>query len=460
MINANQKVRIIITFLVSTITSGSAIAQTGEFASCDQFLPDLRNVGTNMVGPQSCRIQESEFSFAGKDFVRADLGISGTVDGYVMTSGPYHEYMTSGPELIFAQAGTSTQKPQLAIAKYDRMKGAAVHVVYPKFRSDWNGKMWVTAHGRGRSFKNGSLKIWHSYLDPKDPAADFDKIDKLMLSKGYALAITKRTSVQDIGEITATLDDGSVVDWVAFNETASLIKDFTYIAEAVIQRRLGSEPTRTYLYGHSAGARTGRSINYTPGVNADEEGSAVFDGFLMGDTATGLWLPVVMQDGKDVLFATEKDKSGFRPQIEVGHQMNTKIWTRAPERPDWVSDNYLVNKRNNARILFEKGFGSKFRVFEVRQISHSNGANLPDGRNGKIRILDVSLLLDGVIDMLDDLVEGREVPPSRSDWATIGDVDKDGIIENSAISMPEVVCPLGIFYPYPERGTWRGDASD
>ena len=434
-------------------------AQDQSFESCDQFMPPLRQVSGSLVGPKSCLMQKSSFEFNDKQFSRLDLGLNGTAEGYVMMTGPYHEYMTSGPELIFRQAGTSTEKPRLAIASYTRMKGAAVILVFPMNRDDWNGKMWVTAHGRGRSFKNGSLKVWHKYLNKDDQVGSFDKIEKLMLSKGYALAITYRTSVQDIGEIEAVLDDGTKVDWVAFNEAASLIKDYTYVAESAIKSQLGSKPVRTYLYGHSAGARTGRSINYTPGVNKDFNGNVIFDGFLMGDTATGLWLPVVMQDAEDILFADERQKATFMPQIEVGHQMNTKIWTRAPERPDWVSNNYLVNKRNNARILMEKGFGSKFRVFEVRQISHSNGANLPNGRNGKIRILDVSLLMDGIIDMLDDLVEGRDVPPSRSDWEKIGDKDKDGVIENPAISMPDITCPLGVYYPYPEAGSTTAYAS-
>jgi len=404
------------------------------------------------VGPTSCMMQEIEFNLDGKEYVRVDLGISGTVEGYIMTSGPYHEYMTNGPNLVFHQAGTSSSAPQLAIAEYDMMKGAAVFLIYPKNKTDWNGKMWVTAHGRGRSFKNGSLKVWNEYLDPDNPA-DFDKIEKSILSKGYAMAVTNRTSTQDIGEIKAVLANGNVVDWVAFNEAASLMKDYTFIAESVLQSRLGSEPSRTYYIGHSAGARMGRSINYTPGVNMDEDGNRVFDGFLNVESATGLWLPIIMQDGKDVLFDEEAEKAAFTPQIEVGGQMNTKIWVRTPERPDWVSDNYLVNKRTNAKTLLDKGFGDKFRVFEVRQWSHSTGAGLPNGRNGKVRIVDVSMLLDGIMDMLDNLVEGRPVPPSRSDWAAISDVDGNGTVDNPAVSLPEVACPLGVFYPYPEAGS-------
>ena len=44
-----------------------------------------------------------------------------------------------------------------------------------------------------------------------------------------------------------------------------------------------------------------------------------------------------------------------------------------------MSSSYLENKRNNARILREKGLTPKQRMYEVRGISHSGGENLPDG---------------------------------------------------------------------------------
>ena len=39
-------------------------------------------------------------------------------------------------------------------------------------------------------------------------------------------------------------------------------------------------PGRTYFYGHSAGARIGRGINYTPGLNQGRDGKPMFDGIL------------------------------------------------------------------------------------------------------------------------------------------------------------------------------------
>ena len=75
-------------------------------------------------------------------------------------------------------------------------KGAAILLLLPAKRSEWNGKLFVTAHGRGRSFQNGALRVWDRYLQPADPMAAFDRIDRVMLSKGYAVAVTKRTSEQ------------------------------------------------------------------------------------------------------------------------------------------------------------------------------------------------------------------------------------------------------------------------
>jgi hypothetical protein len=49
--------------------------------------------------------------------------------------------------------------------------------------------------------------------------------------------------------------------------------------------------------------------------------------------------------------------------------------------------------------------------------------------------------------MLDAWVEkGAAPPPSRSDWAVVGDADKDGTIEQPAIAFPQVACPLGLYY--------------
>jgi len=433
--------------LVSLVVLSSLASAFAQEKSCDELLLPAREVKGSKVGPASCLMLEADLSLDGRALKRVDVGLDGTVDGYLSKTGDYKEYLTNAPDIVFPQ--TADPGPiLLAVAKYERAKGAAMAIVYPADRSAWNGKMWVTAHGRGVSFKEGSLKPWDKNLDRANPLADLNKYDKLMLAKGYALVKTRRTSAEGLGEIQATLEDGTIVDYPAFNDSHRYIMDFAALAENVIERRLGRAPARTYFYGHSAGARIGRGLNYVPGLNVGKDGKPMFDGILADDGAAGGWLPVVMKGGKDVLFASDAQKAGFVPQLDVSHQMYNNIWPS--QRPDWMSPSYLENKRNNARILRDKGMTPKHRMYEVRGISHSGGESLPDGRRGEIQILDMSKLMDRFIDMLDAWVEkGTAPPPLRSDWAELGDADKDGTIENPALAFPEVACPLGLYFPYP-----------
>jgi hypothetical protein len=440
-------------------------AQDFDQTSCDDFLLPAREARGKKVGPQSCLMQETDASFDGRTFRRLDMGLSGTVEGYLTKTGDYKEYLTNAPDLVFPQ--TADPGPvYFAIAAYERDKGASMTVVYPLDKSGWNQKMWVTAHGRGASFKEGSLRAWNKNLDRADPLRDLNKYDKLMLAKGYVLVKTRRTSAEGLGEILATLEDGTTVDYAAFNDSARYVMDFAAVARKAIDRRLGQAPRRTYFYGHSAGARIGRGLNYTPGLNVGGDGKPFFDAILADDSAAGTWLPVVMRDGsrgtgapgesKDALFTTDAEKAGFVPQLDISHQMYNNIWPS--KKADYLSSSYLANKRSNARILRDKGLTTKQRMYEVRSISHSGGESLPDGpstalgagRRGEVQILDMSKLMDRFIDMLDAWADKGVAPPAtRSDWAELGDADRDGTMENPALAFPEVACPLGVYFPYP-----------
>ncbi|MDX1481032.1 MAG: hypothetical protein R3315_05105, partial [Woeseiaceae bacterium] len=254
-----------------------------------------------------------------------------------------------------------------------------------------------------------------------------------------------------VGEIIATLEDGTIVDWVAFNDSHSLIKDYTRVAENLLAERLGKAPERTFLYGKSAGARLARGMNYLGNrLNVDAAGKPVFDGFLVDDSAAGTWLPVVMGDGKDTLLDEEAEQAAFVPQLELVHQA---YWNfNNHDLPPFVTHSFLANKYANARILVEKGLGEKFRVYEIRQLSHDGGSGYPDGRRGKLQILDLSLLMEGAIRILDAWAGGTAPPVSRSDHLPIGDVDDDGVLDHPALSYPEVACPLGRFFPWPKSG--------
>jgi hypothetical protein len=454
---------------------GSAAAQVPE-KSCDQYLLAPRQVKGKPVGPKSCLMQETSGTHEGRALTRIDIGLDGTVDGYLAKVGDYKEYFSNSPELVFPQTW-GAREIFFGVAAYERDKGASMTIVFPTSPSAWNGKIWVTAHGRGTSFKQGQLKVWNRYADPTNVVAGLDRYDLLIVSKGYAFVKTRRTSTEGLGEIKAVLEDGTVVDYVAFNDTAKYIMDFADVAKEVVAERLGRDPTRTYFYGHSAGARIGHDLNYSSGLNVGRDGKPFFDGILADDPAAGTWYPVVMKDGTDVLFATDAEKAAFVPQIDVAHQNYNNIWE--PNHPAWMSNSYLENKRNNARILRDKHMAN-YRMYEVRGVSHAGGetlttsnAELPErsetvgepsrsaagsARSGStvivrraIQNLDLAKAMDRFIDMIDAWADkGIAPPPTHSDWAELGDADRDGEIEYPALAFPEIACPLGVYFSYPE----------
>ena len=185
------------------------------------------------------------------------------------------------------------------------------------------------------------------------------------------------------------------------------------------------------------------------------------------------YLPVLEENGRDTLFVTEKERQRFVKTIEISHQLYNVRRDRSG--PQWVSQVLLVNKRMNAKILRDKGLGDKIRMYEVRGVSHHAGGydsardldsrGISLGNDSDVVLLDTSGLMDGLIDLLDNWVE-QDIPPpaTKSDWLTLGDADGDGKIENEAIDMPEVACPLGLYFQFPpsmgESGVaWTGFAT-
>jgi hypothetical protein len=157
-----------------------------------------------------------------------------------------------------------------------------------------------------------------------------------------------------------------------------------------------------------------------------------------------------MKDGKDVLLTSAADKAAFVPQIDVAHQMYNNIWP--PQHPDWMSSSYLENKRNNARILRDKKIAN-YRMYEVRGTSHSGGESLPDSmQRGDLQNIDVSKAMDRFIDILDAWVDkGTVPPPTHSDDPSLGGAGRvEGTSEHPALAFPEIACPLGVYYNYPE----------
>jgi len=429
------------------LAMAATVAMRAAEQSCNDLLLPAREVHGQKVGPASCAMQDADISYEGTAYKRVDVGLDGTVDGFAAKVGDYKDYFTNSPDLVFPQTWGPRQV-LFGVATYERAKGASMIIVYPADAARWNGRIFVTVHGRGRSFKEGNLKPWDKNFNPSTPLGDLDRYERLMVSKGYAVVKTNRTASEGLGEIKATLEDGTVVDSVAFNDSARYIMDFTEVARALLLKRLGRAPAHTYMYGHSAGARIGHGLNYTPGLNTGRDGKRFFDGLLLDDPAAGTWYPVVMKDGKDVLLTSAADKAAFVPQIDVAHQMYNNIWP--PAHPDWLSSSYLENKRNNARILQTKGIAN-YRMYEVRGTSHSGGESLPDSmQRGDLQNIDVSKLMDRFIDLLDAWADkGTAPPPTRSDDPSLGG-GSDAAIERPALALPEIACPLGVYYNYPE----------
>jgi len=430
--------------------------------NCNQFMVPKKLVNGKLLGQEDCRMQETTFIYQRRKYRRVDMGISGTVDGYSIKEGRRSKYFSDGPEFIFPQYGPHYDHRDWVhgTAEYEGSAGVGMTVLYPDSETAWNHKLYVHIHERGFCAGEGSgstaLDRYH-----RDPLRDVSKYDKLMLDKGYAVARSRQTVTgttstdQDVPRCsTVTLDNGTVLIDGNFTDHAGLHLGFVKLIENFLKSRLGQEPSRTYWYGHSSGARVGRLINYKAGWNIGQNGQPLIDGFLVDDSASGLWLPVSFKDGKDILFATEKQREQFVKQIDITHQLYIR-WLSDPV-PEWVSKVFIISKRNNAKLLREKGLGSKHRMYEVRGVSHSGG-DYGDGKKEGVEILDLSKIMEALIDLLDDWVEqGIEPPPTKSDWLQLGDIDGDGINENPAIALPEVECPLGVYYSYPlslgERG--------
>src|SRR5439155_14162765 len=59
-------------------------------ASCDEFLSPKKQAGGKSIGPEECRIVSEEvvFNLKGQKFLRLELRISGTVEGWSVKQGP------------------------------------------------------------------------------------------------------------------------------------------------------------------------------------------------------------------------------------------------------------------------------------------------------------------------------------------------------------------------------------
>ena len=407
--------------------------------SCNEFAPVVKQVIAQPVGVEQCSIisEETVFNIKGQRFRRVEVRLSGTVDGWASREkGSRAIYFTDGPDFVLTQSGLTGPRSR-GVGKYEAATGHGLTIFYPEDGRNWNGKLFITAHGAGSYGAVGALI-------PRDPnskfnaLADVNRYVGLMIDKGYAVAHTMRSSDRTRGDITITLEDGAKLANYNLSSHAGLIISWGQLARSLITKRLGSRPKRIYFYGHSAGGFLGRQINYQPGANQDDDGKPFFDGFLLDDAGGGLWLPKLIVDGKDVLFTTDIERQRFAKQIDITHMLY------AGDTGD-----YLQNKRENARLLSEKGLSSKHRLYEIRGVSHFDAGQVshPDLVN---QTLDLGGIFDALIDRLDEWVERNVAPtPSKIDAAASADKKNNGANQHGAVALPEVACPLGVYFAYP-----------
>jgi hypothetical protein len=403
--------------------------------SCEEFAPPSKEVMGKPLGVEECQIisEETVFNIKGQKFRRVEIRLTGTVEGWV--SGKRGITFTDGPDFVFTQFGVTGPRSH-GVGRYEASTGHGMTIIYPEDPRHWNGKLYITVHGAGSYDVVGTLV-------PRDPKAKFNPLQNfnryvtLMIDKGYAVAHTMRSSALTRGDVVVTFEDGTTSK-NSLSLHAGLITAWTQLAQNLISKRVGAKPKRTYFYGHSAGGFIGRLINYQPEANVDADGKPIFDGFLLDDAGRGLPLPKLVVDNKDVLFTTDQDRKRFAKQIDITHMLY------AGERQD-----ELQNKRENARLLLEKGLGAKHRMYEIRGVSHFDAGHV-SRRDLVFQTLDLSGLFDALIDRLDSWVE-KDVPPppTMSDFAELGGRNKDGTIKNPAVALPEVACPLGVYYVFP-----------
>ena len=439
-------------------TSLGSPASPAITASCSQFMAPKKNVNGKMVGQEECRMQDHGIVEPSGEYHRVEIGVTGTLSGWIVKEGARSNHFTSAPDFYFTQLGNHSPRFH-GILEYEAAKGTSLSLYYPD--SGWNGKLYVMVHGSGGSFLTGSMKPWDQYFDSAKPFAP-TRFEKAMLEKGYAVARSRRNAERDApGDFEAVLDDGQVWPNQNVAEIPELVMDKAILVKNFLKDRLGQRPTRTYFYGKSGGAMMGTLINYmlqfNPELNRDPEGTDTIDGFLWDDAGGGMFLPFLIRDGRDILFRSPEDRVRFIPALEIAHLGYPNVYAaNAPwmmevrNIPETVSPVFLTNKRTRARTLHVKGLARAYRYYEVRGISHNSGDTLPEnGKRGDTEVLQLTRLMDALIDRLDDWVdEGIEPPPSRAD------VDIGFSSQMNAIGMPEVACPVGVYHAFPpSRGS-------
>src|ERR1043165_8357391 len=89
-------IALIAAFSPATLPEAQAQNTAGpKVVSCSEFLVPKVEIKGKLIGQEDCKMMETDFTLEGRQFRRMDMGISGTIDGYVTREGRYNNYFLS-----------------------------------------------------------------------------------------------------------------------------------------------------------------------------------------------------------------------------------------------------------------------------------------------------------------------------------------------------------------------------
>lgn len=430
-------------FLVAPVAGASSDATDG----CAGLLVPHSTVAGFSVGETSCDITAtSTFGDAsGNEWQRVDLAISGTAAGYAdpVTVGNTRKDLTDVPGILFPQFGITSWVPGVgAYAGGPDGRGAGISVLYPSDPARWTGKVVVLVHGQANDSPLGPIV-------PQTPRAPLPQgtFDNLyadeFVDAGYAVIYTERPAESGV---PTRLANGTTLD-ESVNDNVTMLRDFLFSGERLIEQKMGRSPSLVLWYGHSAGVIVGRLFNYS-GINDGPGGRGHYvDGFLSDDPGGGLPLPLTMpmgqvlgvHDGRVTFprnaFLPENTKARMVPELTFAHALYLGQHT-------WLPDvTYLTLKQLGEQLYRESGLAGKTDLFVVAGVSH-----IPNSTGSPANTLDMGPLIQAAIPVLENWVTNGTPPPPP-----ITGRPGDGN-QADQLRLPPLACPTGYRYPWPAPG--------
>src|SRR5690348_3917949 len=100
--------------------------------SCVQSMAPKKNINGKPVGQEDCRLLDYGLVDPQKKYHRLDVGLTGTLSGFVVKDGARQNYFTSGPDFTYTQFGNVDHPRFHGILKYDMQKGTSLTLTYPE----------------------------------------------------------------------------------------------------------------------------------------------------------------------------------------------------------------------------------------------------------------------------------------------------------------------------------------